>query len=51
MPTLRTAATASSTHINQVLPATPVINPIQKYTPADKLVRSALCVVGKDIGL
>jgi hypothetical protein len=51
MPTLRTAATASSTRIDQVLPATPIVTPVQKYTPIDKLVRSALCAVRKDISL
>ena len=51
MPTLRTAATATSTRIDQVLPVTPVATPVRKYTPADKLAKSALCAVRKDIGL
>jgi len=51
MPTLWTAATASSTRIDQVLPATPIATPVQKYTPVDKPVRNALCVVRKDISL
>jgi hypothetical protein len=51
MPTLRTAATASSTRIDQVLPVTPVVTPIRKYTPADKPAKSALCAVRKDISL
>jgi len=51
MSTLRTAATASSTRINQALPVTPVITPIQKYTPIDKPARSALYAVRKDVGL
>jgi hypothetical protein len=51
MPTLRTAATATSTHINQVLPITPIVTPIQKYTPIDKLAKSALYAVRKDISL
>ena len=38
MSTLRTAATASSTRIDQVLPVTPIVTPIQKYIPIDKLV-------------
>jgi len=51
MPTLRTAATASSTHIDQALPITPAATPVRKYTPADKLVRNTLCAVRKDISL
>ena len=51
MPTLRTAATASSTRIDQVLPVTPIATPVQKHTPVDELIRSALCVVRKDVGL
>ena len=51
MPTLRTAATASSTRINQVLPVTPIATPIRKYTPADKPAKSALYAVRKDISL
>jgi hypothetical protein len=51
MPTLRTAATATSTRINQVLPATPIATPIQKHTPADKLAKSALYAVRKDVSL
>ena len=51
MPTLWTTATASSTRIDQVLPATPIATPVRKYTPADKLIRSALCAVRKDISL
>ena len=51
MPTLRTAATASSTRINQVLPITPIAAPIQKYTPVDKLAKSALYAARKDISL
>ena len=47
MPTLRTAATASSTRIDQVISITPV----RRYTPADELVRSALYAVRKDISL
>ena len=47
MPTLRTAATATSTRIDQVLPTTP----IQKYTPADKLAKSTLYAARKDISL
>ena len=38
MPTLRTAATASSTRIDQVLPVTLATTPVRKYTPVDKLV-------------
>ena len=51
MPTLQTAATASSTRIDQVLPITPIATPVQKYTPVDKLARSALYTVRKDISL
>ena len=51
MPTLRTAATASSTYTEQALPATPAATLIQKYTPADKLAKSALYAVRKDISL
>jgi len=51
MPTLRTADTASSIRINQALPATSIATPVQKHTPADELVRSALYAVRKDIGL
>ena len=51
MPTLRTAATASSTYIDQVLPITPVVTPIQKHTPIDKLAKSALYAVRKNISL
>ena len=51
MPTLRTAATATSTRINQVLPVTPIATPVQKYTPTDKLAKSALCTARKDISL
>ena len=51
MPTLQTAATATSTRIDQVLPVTPIVTPVQKYTPADKLAKSALYMVGKDISL
>jgi len=51
MPTLQTTTTASSTRIDQVLPVTPIITPVQKYTPADKLARSALYTVRKDISL
>jgi len=51
MPTLRTAATASSTRIDQVLPITPAATPVQKYTPADKLAKSASYIVRKDISL
>ena len=50
-PTLRTAITTSSTRINQVLPVTPIVTPIRKYTPIDKLARSALYAVRKDISL
>ena len=51
MPTLRTAATATSTRINQALPVTPVVTPVRKYTPTDKLAKSALYAVRKDVGL
>ena len=51
MPTLRTAATASSTRIDQVLPITPIATPVQKHTPVDKLAKSALYAVRKDISL
>ena len=51
MPTLRTAATATSTYIDQALPVTPAATPVRKYTPADKLAKSALCAAKKDIGL
>ena len=51
MPTLRTAATATSTRIDQALPTTPIATPVRKYTPADKPAKSALCAVRKDIGL
>ena len=51
MPTLRTAATATSTRIDQVLPVTPTATPIQKYTPIDKPAKSALYAVRKDISL
>ena len=51
MPTLRTAATTTSTRINQVLPITPVVTPVRKYTPTDKLAKSALYIVRKDISL
>ena len=51
MPTLRTAATASSTRIDQVLPVTPTATPVQKYTPVDEPIRSALYAVRKDVGL
>jgi len=51
MPTLRTAATASSTRINQVLPVAPIATPVQKYTPIDKPAKSALYAVRKDISL
>ena len=51
MPTLRTAATASSTRTEQALPATPIATLVRKYTPVDEPARSALCAVRKDIGL
>jgi len=51
MPILRTAATTSSTHTDQVLLVTPVTTPVQKHTPIDELVRSALYAVRKDISL
>ena len=51
MPTLRTATTATSTRIDQVLYATPAATPIRKYTPVDKLAKSALYAVRKDISL
>ena len=51
MPTLWTAATATSTRIDQVLPITPIVTPVQKYTPVDELIRSALYAVRKDISL
>ena len=51
MPTLRTAATATSTRIDQALPVTPAVTPVQKYTPIDELTRSALYAVRKDISL
>ena len=51
MSTLRTAATATSTRIDQALSVTPVATPIQKYTPIDKLPKSALYAVRKDISL
>ena len=51
MPTLRTAATASSTYTEQALPATPAVTLIRKHTPADELARSASCAARKDIGL
>jgi hypothetical protein len=51
MPTLRTAATASSTYTDQVLPVTPAATPVQKHTPIDELARSALYAVRKDISL
>ena len=51
MSTLQTAATASSTRINKVLPTTPVVTPVQKYTPTDKPAKSALYAARKDIGL
>ena len=51
MPTLQTAATASNTYINQVLPITPIVTYVQKHTPADKLAKSTLYAVRKDISL
>ena len=51
MPTLRTAATATSTRIDQAPPVTPAATPVQKYTPADEPARSASCAVRKDVGL
>jgi hypothetical protein len=51
MPTLRTAATTSSTHVDQVPPVTPIVTPAQIHTPADELARSALYVVRRDVGL
>ena len=51
MPTLWTAATASSTHTDQVSPVTPIATPVRKYTPVDELARSALYAVRKDISL
>ena len=51
MPTLRTTATVTSTRIDQVLPITPTVTPIQKHTPIDKLAKSALYTVRKDISL
>jgi hypothetical protein len=51
MPTLRTTATATSTYIDQVLPATPAATPVRKHIPTDKLIRSALYMVRKDISL
>ena len=51
MPTLWTAATATSTRINQALPITPIATPIRKYTPIDKLAKSTLYTVRKNISL
>jgi hypothetical protein len=51
MPTLRTAATATSTRIDQVLPATPAATPVRKHTPTDKPAKSALCAARKDVSL
>ena len=51
MPTLRTAATASSIYTNKAPPVTPIATPVQKYTPIDKPARSALYIVRKDISL
>jgi hypothetical protein len=51
MPTLQTAATASGTHVNQVLPITPIVTPTQIYTLIDKLAKSALYIVRRDISL
>jgi hypothetical protein len=50
MPTLRTAATASSTRTDQVPPVTLVTTPVRTYTPTDELARSALYAVRKDVG-
>ena len=51
MPTSQTAATTSSTHTEQALPVTPAATLVQKYTPADKLARSASCAARKDVSL
>jgi hypothetical protein len=51
MPTLQTAATISGTCVNQVPPVTPIVTPTRIYTPIDKLAKSALYVVRRDIGL
>ena len=51
MPTLWTTTTATSTRIDQALPITPIVTPIRKYTPIDKLAKSTLYAVRKDISL
>jgi hypothetical protein len=51
MPTLRTAAIASSTYTDQVLFVTPVATPIQTRTLIDKIVGGVIYVERKDIGL
>jgi hypothetical protein len=51
MPTLQTATIVSSTYINQVPLVTLIVTPIQIYTPIDKLARSALYIIKRDIGL
>jgi hypothetical protein len=51
MPTLQTATTASGTYIDQVPPITPIVTPTQIYTPIDKLARSALYMVKRDVSL
>jgi hypothetical protein len=51
MPTLQTAATASNTRVNRVPPITPIVTPVRIYTPVDKLAKSALYIVRRDVGL
>ena len=51
MSTLWTAVTVNSTCIDQVLFITPIATPVRKYTPVNKLAKSALYTARKDIGL
>ena len=51
MPTLQTAATASSTYTDQVLFITPIATPIQTRTLIDKIVGGDIYIKRKDIGL
>jgi hypothetical protein len=51
MPTLRTAATASGTHTDQVLSVTPVATLIRTRTLTDKIIEGAIYIERKDISL
>jgi hypothetical protein len=48
---LQTVITASSTRINQTPSITPIVTPVQTYTPINRLAEDAIYVERKSISL